>query len=198
MAEPAPVDPQPERADAVEADPEPEFPPEPDAFDRSREPAAESPSAEPDLLERFRGVHAEETERIAREHAERMQRWTETYAAELESLQDDVQAAGDYEATTAVARERTRFERSGALSDYDIVHGPLRLAAVQRHALQRRAELLRMEARETQRMEALYRQHLVDLRAELTRADKLDDAARVDRELRRATTLTHPGQTPFL
>jgi hypothetical protein len=197
-AEPPGPEPQPAHSDSMAESAAPLEPLEPDVFAEAAEPEKAGAPGDLDLLQRLRRVQVEETARLAAEHAARIRQWAEAYAAELTALQKDVQTEGDYEATTAVDRERKRFRRTGALADYDIVHVPPRLAALQRQAIQRHAELLRMDARAKQTLDTLYRQHLSALRADLTRKGKLDDAARVNRELQRTDPLPAPAPIPFL
>ena len=144
---------------------------------------ADGESSSVRLLDQLRTVYSRETARINAEHAEEQEPWSDAYAASLMALQRSFQKAGDFQGAVAVDREIQRFRSRQTLIPSDIVDAPSSLSALQKKTGRSHMEIQMHRDRQLKMLQAQYQRHLLNLRAELTRAGELDKAELVNREI---------------
>jgi len=122
---------------------------------------------------------------IERASRQAMQGWPVEYLQALDRLAANVQKTGDFDGLMAVRKEAARFRKTRELSEALLATTPVALARLQETCLERRRKLDETRSRRVLELVKRYTKHLLALRTELTRQNKLADAVKVNAEIER-------------
>jgi len=152
-------------------------------------------------IEQLRSIYEKNTSTILKKHDDALGEWPKAYVLDLKSLQKRAQTAGDLESWMAIQSELERFEKERLVRAASLVKEPAPLLELQQKYVDSDIKIEKARSDELAAMTEKYLAALVRLQANLTKAGQIQDALKVNEEVKRTqaasgAAIAGTGETP--
>jgi hypothetical protein len=143
-------------------------------------------------IEQFRSIYEKNGDVIRKRHDDSLAEWPKAYALDLKSLQKKAQTAGDLESWMSIQSELERFERERLVRPANLVREPALLLELQQRYLDNDTKIEKARSDDLAALTEKYLAALMRLQAGLTKAGQIQDALKVNEEIKRTQATSIP------
>jgi len=136
-------------------------------------------------LEQVRSIYEKNGALIRKRHDDSLAEWPKAYALDLKSLQKRAQTAGDLESWMSIQSELERFEQERLVRSASLVKTPAQLLELQQRYLDSDTKIEKARSDDLAALTEKYLAALTRLQAGLTKAGQIQDALKVNEEIKR-------------